>query len=226
MPAGDLSPAERRAAMVRHDLARRGMRDGRVLAAMGEVPREEFVPAGAAAHAYEDRALPIGDRQTVSQPYVVAEMLESLSLGPADRLLEVGAGSGYAAAVASRLCARVVAVERLHRLAAEAAERVARLGYANVTVVEGDGTLGWVKEAPYDAILVSAGAPAVPPALVGQLAEGGRLVVPVGGGGQRLIRVRRAGPALEEDDLGPVAFVPLIGAQGWPSGLGDLPGER
>jgi protein-L-isoaspartate(D-aspartate) O-methyltransferase len=209
--------------MVRHDLAGRGLRDERVLAAMGEVPREEFVPVGAGGHAYEDRALPIGDRQTVSQPYVVAEMLESLALEPTDRLLEVGAGSGYAAAVAALLCARVVAVERLHRLAAEAADRLARLGYLNVMVVEGDGTLGWADEAPYDAILVSAGAPAVPPALVDQLAEGGRLVLPVGqgAGSQRLTRVRRSGSALEHDALGPVAFVPLIGEQGWPSGLSD-----
>ena len=219
---GDPTSAERRAAMVRHQLARRGVHDRRVLAAMGAVPREEFVPASAAARAYDDRALPIGEGQTISQPFVVAEMLQALALQPHDRLLEVGAGSGYAAAVAARLCARVVAVERLPRLAAEAAERLGRLGCTNVTVVRSDGSLGWPDEAPYDAVLVSAGAPEIPAALVGQLAVGGRLVAPVGPGqrGQRLLRARRteAGleAGLEADDLGPVAFVPLIGAQGWP----------
>lgn len=205
--------------MVRDQLARRGLHDERVLAAMADVPREAFVPPSAADRAYDDGALPIGDGQTISQPFVVAEMLAALDLGPEDRLLEVGAGSGYAAAVAGRLCARVVAVERVARLAGEAAARLARLGYSNVAVVHADGTLGWAEEAPYDAVLVSAAAPEIPPALLEQLGPAGRLVAPVGRrpGGQRLVRARRTGVGVELDSLGAVAFVPLIGAQGWPA---------
>ncbi len=144
--------------MVAHDLAARGIEDAAVLRAMGEVPREEFVPSHLRAEAYDDRPLPIGEGQTISQPYVVALMLELLELAPEDRMLEVGAGSGYAAAVAGRICRRVVGVERLPHLATTAAARLARLGGGNVVIVCDDGSTGWSPEAPYDAVLVSAGA--------------------------------------------------------------------
>ena len=203
--------------MVAHDLAARGIEDAAVLRAMGEVPREEFVPSHLRAEAYDDRPLPIGEGQTISQPYVVALMLELLELAPEDRMLEVGAGSGYAAAVAGRICRRVVGVERLPHLATTAAARLARLGGGNVVIVCDDGSTGWSPEAPYDAVLVSAGAPDVPGPLVDQLADGGRLVVPVGRhlSSQRLLRGRRTPVGLTEDDLGGVTFVPLIGAEGW-----------
>jgi protein-L-isoaspartate(D-aspartate) O-methyltransferase len=210
--------AEQRAHMVRHDLAARDIDDAAVLDAMAAVPRERFVPAPGRAHAYEDRALPIHGGQTISQPYVVAWMLAALELAPTDRLLEVGAGSGYAAAVAGRLCAQVVAVERVAELVDDARDALAGIGATGVTVHLGDGTLGWPADAPYDAILVSAGGPSVPEALVAQLAVGGRLVIPVGGhaDGQRLLRVRRTDDGVVEEDLGWVIFVPLIGEQGWP----------
>lgn len=209
--------AARRHRMVRRDLADRGVRDERVLAAMGAVHREDFVPSGERRFAYDDRPLPIGEGQTISQPHVVALMLEALELAPGDRLLEVGSGSGYAAAVAGRLCATVVGIERIAVLAAAAAARLQRLGVVNVRIVEGDGTLGWPPGAPYDAILVSAAGPTVPHHLVDQLGEGGRLVIPVGrAGAQRLVRVRRTPGGPVEDDLGLVAFVPLVGAEGWP----------
>lgn len=203
--------------MVSDDLRGRGVRDERVLIAMGEVAREEFVDPVDLDRAYSDRPLPIGEGQTISQPYVVALMLEALELQPDDRLLEIGAGCGYAAAVAGRICARVVGVERIAGLARDAETRLRRVGFDNVIVVEGDGTLGWPAEAPYDAILVSAGAPEMPSALVDQLAPGGRIVIPVGrsGFGQQLVRARRVGEGIEYDDLGGVAFVPLIGEQGW-----------
>jgi len=203
--------------MLREDLAGRGVLDERVLAAMRDVRREEFLPADEVARAYDDCALPIGDGQTISQPYIVAVMLEALELQPGDTMLEIGAGSGYAAAVAGRICARVVGVERVHRLVVEASERLIRLGFTNVTVVEGDGSLGWPEEGPYDAILVSAGAPEIPASLVEQLRPRGRLVIPVGRSdfGQRLLRLRRTDGGVREDDLGGVAFVPLIGEEGW-----------
>lgn len=204
--------ATRRAWMVRHDLAGGGVRDRRVLDAMGAVPRHRFVPAGAEDHAYEDRPLPIGDGQTVSQPRMVAVMLEALELEPTDRLLEVGSGCGYAAAVAARLCSSVVAVERVGRLAVEARQRLADLEVTGVEVIHADGRGGWPPGAPYDAILVSAAAPEVPAALVDQLGPAGRLVLPLteSDGGQVLVRLRRAGDRLARDDLGAVAFVPLV----------------
>jgi protein-L-isoaspartate(D-aspartate) O-methyltransferase len=203
--------------MVRDDLAARGIADERVLAAMGQVPREAFVPPERAGHAYEDRALPIAGGQTISQPYVVALMIEALQLQAGDVMLEIGAGSGYAAAIASRICARVIGVERVPELARRASARLERLGFANVRIVLGDGSVGYPAEAPYDAVLVSAGAPAVPPTLVDPLADGGRLVIPIGGAprAQRLRRVQRAGAERVEQDLGAVAFVPLIGEEGW-----------
>jgi protein-L-isoaspartate(D-aspartate) O-methyltransferase len=212
--------ARQRARMVERHLAARGIANPAVLRAMGEVPREEFVPPDLAVHAYLDRPLPIGEKQTISQPYMVALMAEVAELKPGDRVLEVGTGSGYAAAVFSRAVAEVYTVERHASLAAEAEGRFERLGYANVHVAVRDGTLGWPENAPYDAIVVAAGAPEViPPALKAQLAPGGRLVIPRGATltGQELVRIRRTGDggSYREDILGVVQFVPLIGEAGW-----------
>lgn len=208
----DIAAARER--MVEAQLAGRGIRDPRVLAAMRTVPRERFVGAGMEDLAYEDSPLPIGAGQTISQPYIVALMAQAAEIEPDDRVLEVGAGSGYAAAVLSRLAARVVAIERHASLADEARERLAALGYDNVAVHVGDGSTGWPDDGPYDAILVAAGAPEPPPALCAQR----RLVVPVDAGEdhQRLRRIRRMDEErFEHEDLGAVRFVPLIGAQGW-----------
>jgi protein-L-isoaspartate(D-aspartate) O-methyltransferase len=204
--------------MVDRQIAGRGVRDRRVLEAMRAIPREAFVSERLAESAYDDSPLPIGEEQTISQPYVVALMAEALEIRPEDNVLEIGAGSGYAAAVLSRLGRKVYAVERHESLAREAEERLTRLGYSNVRILHGDGTLGWPEHAPYDAIVVAAGGPEVPPALLDQLAEGGRLVIPIGPDprNQDLVRVRRrteGGTAREI--LGPVRFVPLIGVQGW-----------
>lgn len=212
-----MDDADRRATMVQRDIAGRGIQDARLIAAMAEVPREEFVPKAQRRHAYEDRALPIGHDQTISQPYVVAVMLQALALQPTDHLLEVGSGSGYAAAVASRMCARVTGIERVAALAAESMARLTALAYDNVSIVAGDGTVGWSDGAPYDAILVSAAGPKVPTALTEQLVDGGRLVIPVGASRwtQVLVRIERTGDQLRRTNLGGVAFVPLIGVSGW-----------
>jgi protein-L-isoaspartate(D-aspartate) O-methyltransferase len=212
----DLS--QQREQMVQRQMADRGVRDPRVLGAMREVPREAFVPEHLRQHAYDDGPLPIDAGQTISQPYIVALMVEAAAIGPQDRVLEIGAGSGYAAAVMSRLAARVFAVERHERLSRAAAARLARLGYDNVELRTADGSLGWPEAAPFDAIVASAGAPAVPETLKRQLAIGGRLVVPVGrrGGEQRLVKLTRTGAdRFEEVDLGGVVFVPMVGAHGW-----------
>jgi protein-L-isoaspartate(D-aspartate) O-methyltransferase len=204
--------------MVDRQIAGRGVRDPRVLEAMRAIPREEFVPERLAESAYDDSPLPIGEEQTISQPYVVALMAEALEIRPEDKVLEIGAGSGYAAAVLSRLGREVYAVERHESLVQEAEERLSRLGYSNVHVHHGDGTLGWPEHAPYDVIVVAAGGPDVPPALLDQLAEGGRLVIPIGPDprSQDLVRVRRrVEGGTTREILGPVRFVPLIGAQGW-----------
>lgn len=203
--------------MVATQLRERGIRSAAVLQAMAEVPREAFVEPGDEDVAYQDSALPIAAGQTLSQPYIVALMVEAAEVGPDDEVLEVGAGSGYAAAVLGRIAAHVVAVERHAALAGAARERLARLGIANVDVVVGDGTLGWPAARRFDAILVAAGGPEVPPALKAQLADGGRLVMPVGPlRRQRLLRVRRRGDGgFEQQELADVAFVPLVGAQGW-----------
>lgn len=203
--------------MVATQIEGRGVRDPRVLDAMREVPREAFVDPPHAPQAYADRPLPIGEGQTISQPYIVALMLEAAEIGPDDRLLEVGAGSGYAAAVASRIAAEVRAVERIGPLAEAARERLTRLGYDNVEIRHDDGSNGWPEGGQFDAILVAAAGPGIPDALRGQLAPGGRLVMPVGqrGGAQRLVRLRRTDAGFERDDLGGVAFVPLIGAGGF-----------
>jgi protein-L-isoaspartate(D-aspartate) O-methyltransferase len=217
-----------RRAMVRHHLAARGVKDRRVLDAMGSIPREAFVPEKLAEFAYEDTPLPIEEGQTISQPYIVAAMAEALELGPGDRVLEIGAGSGYAAAVLGQLAREVWTVERHTPLAERAGERMRQLGYGNVHIVEGDGTLGWPEHAPYDAVVVAAGGPDIPPALLEQLAPGGRLVIPVGSDPrlQELVRVRKRedGSGTERENLGPVRFVPLVGAQGWTE-AGELPAK-
>lgn len=209
--------ARRRRRMVRRDIARRGVADRRVLAAMGDVPRERFVPGEQADAAYDDRALPIAADQTISQPYVVAWMAEAAEIGDGDRVLEVGTGSGYGAAVLSRLAGEVWTVERHDVLADSAAVLLAELCERGVHVVHGDGTLGWPEAAPFDAIVVTAGGPNVPATLLGQLADDGRLVMPVGSGaeGQHLLRIRRRGDHFDEERLGGVRFVPLIGAEGF-----------
>lgn len=204
--------------MIEEHLLGRDIRDPAVVRAMREVPREEFVPEELTDYAYEDYPLPIGEDQTISQPYIVAYMTEALELSATDRVLEIGTGSGYAAAVLSRIAATVYTVERIPSLAREARERLERLGYSNILVHEGDGTLGWPDHAPYDAIVVTAGAPEMPKPLMEQLAVHGRLVIPVGPSltVQTLIRVRRvAEHDFRHEELCGVRFVPLIGVEGW-----------
>ncbi|QGZ95947.1 protein-L-isoaspartate(D-aspartate) O-methyltransferase [Terricaulis silvestris] len=208
--------AQARQHMVRTQLKRRGIAAPAVLAAMREVPREAFVPEHLAQHAYEDRPLPIEAGQTISQPFMVAAMIEAAELERGNRVLEIGAGSGYAAAVMSRIAAHVYAIERHAELVEIAAARLKRLGYDTVELHVGDGTEGLPDAAPFDAIIASAGGPFVPQVLKEQLEIGGRLVMPVGDGEQRLLKITRASAThLEEEDLGGVAFVPLIGAHGW-----------
>jgi protein-L-isoaspartate(D-aspartate) O-methyltransferase len=211
---------DERAEMVRAQIAARGVRDERILRAMAAVPRETFLPPEMAEFAYRDSPLPIECGQTISQPYIVALMAEALELVPGDRVLEIGTGSGYAAAVLSRVAGRVFSIERHTALAEGARGRLARLGYDNVEILQGDGSLGWPQQAPYQAITVAAGAPSVPDALMEQLAPGGRLVLPVGEGRetQRLLRLRKQNDgSFIREDLGSVRFVPLVGAQGWSS---------
>jgi protein-L-isoaspartate(D-aspartate) O-methyltransferase len=209
--------------MVEKQIASRGLVDRRVLDAMWTVPREAFVPAAASEFAYEDTPLAIEEGQTISQPYVVALMAEALQLTPRDRVLEIGAGSGYAAAVLSRVASEVYAMERHAALAELARHRMRELGYHNVHILHGDGTLGCAAHAFYDAIVVAAGAPSIPDALRAQLVIGGRLLIPVGltPQEQELVRVTRiAENDYEQEGLGDVRFVPLIGAQGWGEGTG------
>ncbi len=209
--------SDARARMVAAQLRGRDITDARVLAAMAAVPREAFVRASDRDHAYEDHPLSIGAGQTISQPYIVARMTELLAVGPGDRVLDVGTGSGYQAAVLAELGCRVTSIEREPALAAEAAERLARLGYADrVTVTAGDGSLGLPDGAPWDGILVAAAAPSVPESLRTQLAEGRRLVIPVGARREQLLLiVERHGSEWTERSDGACVFVPLIGAEGW-----------
>lgn len=213
--------AAARERMVAEQIAGRDITDAAVLRAMGLVPRERFVPRASRAYAYDDAPLPIPANQTISQPYVVAYMIAALALRPEERVLEIGAGSGYAAAVLSRIVREVYTVERHRELADYARERLAAVGYDNVRVRQGDGTRGWPEFAPYDGIIVAAGGPAVPESLRAQLAAGGRLVMPVGRSRhqQYLVLVRRRpGGGYDEERLAPVAFVPLIGDEGWGNG--------
>jgi len=210
--------AQARKRMVEEQLVTRGVRDVQVLEAMRWVPRELFVPARMRAAAYADSALPIAAKQTISQPYIVARMIEALGLQAKDRVLEIGAGSGYAAAVVAEIADQVYAIERIEELAEQAAGRLAEAGYTNITVLHADGSSGLAEFAPFDAILVSAGAPEV---LKGQLTVGGRLVVPVGSRSstQALLRVtRRSDDEFLREDLAHVRFVPLIGEKGWAPG--------
>ena len=214
MDTGQLAAA--REQMVTNQIARRGIRDRAVLRAMLAVPREAFLPPELAEFAYEDHPLPIAEGQTISQPYIVALMTAAAELRPTDRVLEIGTGSGYAAAVLSRLAHWVHTIERIDALATLARQRLAALGYDNVTVHTGDGTLGLPSEAPFDGIVVTAGGLRLPPPLAEQLAIGGRLVIPLqNGGGQSMRRFTRHEQGLEEENLGAFAFVPLIGTFGW-----------
>jgi len=204
--------------MVDEQLVRRGVTDRSVLDAMATVPREAFVDADFRDQAYADGPLPIGAGQTISQPYIVAVMIEALALTGEERVLEVGAGSGYAAAVLGQIVAEVYTIERHRSLAEGAARRLEALGLDNVEVICADGTRGWPERAPYDAIVVAAGAPVVPAALKEQLTVGGRLVIPVGGERtvQELIRITRlSATEFRQEKLGDVRFVPLIGEAGW-----------
>lgn len=199
-------------------LKREGISDEAVLAGIQAVPRHFFVPRELSDYAYDDEALRIEEGQTISQPYIVALMAQALKLKSGDRVLEIGTGSGYSAAVLSRLAARIYTIERHEMLAVQARERFERLNYRNIEVRLGDGTKGWPEKAPFEAILVTAGGPQVPASLEGQLKVGGRLVMPVGAEKmQELIRVRRKGEQdYREESLGLVRFVPLIGEEGWP----------
>jgi protein-L-isoaspartate(D-aspartate) O-methyltransferase len=212
-PAGDA----RREAMVRGQIERRGVTDPRVLAVLRRVARERFVPEDQAEHAYEDRALPIGLGQTISQPYMVAVMTAALRVDADHRVLEVGTGSGYQTAVLAGLAAHVWTIERHAALAHAARERIAALGFTNVTVIVGDGTEGYAPDAPYDRILVTAGAPRVPGALEAQLAIGGRMVIPVGSAWHQDLQVIDRTPDGLRSEVGDACvFVPLVGREGWP----------
>ncbi|MEN3379296.1 MAG: hypothetical protein V7604_4651 [Hyphomicrobiales bacterium] len=214
----DLARSRDRDRMVDIQIAGRGVRARHVLDAMRRVPREAFVEPGLEEFAYEDSPLPIGESQTISQPYIVALMIEAAEIGPGDRVLEVGAGSGYAAAVMSQIADHVCAIERIASLGDAARERFRRLGCDNIELRVGDGTRGWPEAAPFDAILVAAGGPEIPLALKLQLAVGGHLIIPVGEErqSQRLVKLTRKGEGVfQEEYLGAVAFVPLIGERGW-----------
>lgn len=210
--------AENRRRMVDRDIAGRGITDGGVLAAMGKVPREAFVPDGLLEYAYDDSPLPIGGGQTISQPYIVAMMMQLAGVKAGDRVLEIGTGSGYSAAVLAELGCKVFTMDRHAALVRSAAMRLRRLGYKGIGLKSGDGTLGWPEESPFDAVIVTAGGPGIPDTLSRQLKPGGRLVIPVGEQErfQRLmVRQRTGEDSFDDEDLGSVAFVPLIGTHGW-----------
>jgi len=208
--------AEKRARMVEHQLRERGIEDARVLEAMGAVPREVFVPERRRELAYADAAVPIGAEQTISQPWIVAAILQALALTGSERVLEVGTGSGYSTCLLGRLAAHVVSVERHASLARAAARTLRSLSTDNVELMVGDGSRGVPARAPFDAIAVHAAAPAPPPALLDQLADGGRLVVPVADGEEEtLTLLRRRGEEFETTAITPCRFVPLIGAEGF-----------
>jgi protein-L-isoaspartate(D-aspartate) O-methyltransferase len=207
---------DQRQQMVQSQLVPNGIRDAAVLRAMASVPRHLFVPPAAQRYAYDNKALPLDESQSISQPYIVALMAQALELRGHERVLEVGTGSGYAAAVLSLIAAEVITVERSPALAGSARERLARLGYENVTVVEADGTLGWHDGAPYGGISVPAAAPWVPNPLRQQLADDARLVIPVGSrNAQMLLRLTRHGDEVHAERLVGVQFVPLIGRHSW-----------
>ncbi len=206
-----------RISMVEVQLRRRGIHDERVLAAMKKVPRHEFVSAQKSSEAYADHPVPIAEQQTTSQPYMIATMLQAAQIRPEDRVLEIGAGSGYQTALLAELASQVFAVERYESLSQTARGTLERLGYRNVTVITGDGSLGLPHAAPFDAIIVSAAAPRVPPALVAQLAPEGRMIIPVGESEQQLLQLVRRQPdgTISANTLEGCRFVPLIGEQGF-----------
>lgn len=212
MGMSDEDQVERRERMVDRDIQQRGISDPRVLLAMRTVPRDRFVPEQLAESAYDDTPLPIGEGQTISQPFIVAAMAAAAELVPTSRVLEVGAGSGYGAAVLGCVAGEVWTIERHEVLAEGARAELERLGCDNVHVIWGDGTRGLPEQAPFDAIIVTAGAPVVPESLIEQLVDGGRIIIPVGPetSGQRLLRIRRENHEIIEEDLGAVRFVPLI----------------
>ena len=208
--------AKERELMVERQLVRRGISDPRVLEAFRKVPRHLFVPRGLQSSAYADHPLPVGEGQTISQPYMVALMTECLGLGEGERVLEIGTGSGYQAAILAELAAEVYTVERIAALSERAREILEKLGYTNIRFLVGDGTKGWPEHAPYDGIIVTAGAPRVPDPLVEQLAEGGRLVIPVGGSwAQELAVLRRTKRGVTRRNVCGCVFVPLVGEFGW-----------
>jgi protein-L-isoaspartate(D-aspartate) O-methyltransferase len=224
MASAFVTTDDKRQKMVSEQLRRRDIIDPAVLAAFGTVPREEFIVPATEGHAYDDAPLPIGFGQTISQPYVVAITVQGLALRGHERVLEIGTGSGYAAAILSCLVREVHTVERIEDLAASAAVRLERLGFMNVHVHHADGTLGWPLAAPYEAIAVAASAPRPPQSLLHQLTIGGRMVLPTGETNhQRLLRItRRDEETFVEEDLGDVRFVPLVGAEGWPDVLNPV----
>jgi protein-L-isoaspartate(D-aspartate) O-methyltransferase len=202
--------------MVQEQIIARGINDTRVIAALRKVPRHFFVDPGIVNRAYHDSALPIGDKQTLSQPYMAARMTEALGLIGNEKVLEVGTGSGYQTALLAELCFNVFSVEKIRALSRKARTLLDRLEYQNIALHVGDGTIGWSEHAPYDAIIVTAGAPSAPKPLLEQLADGGRLVIPVGDEqGQTLLRVTRADGAFKEEQLGECKFVKLFGKYGW-----------
>jgi protein-L-isoaspartate(D-aspartate) O-methyltransferase len=202
--------------MVETQIGARGIRDERVLSAMRRVPRHIFVPETARAAAYGDYPLPIGHGQTISQPYIVAMMTTLLQINPDDRVLEIGAGSGYQAAILGTLAKEVISIERIPEVALLAQENLSAASISSVRVIVGDGTLGYPERAPYDGVLITASTPSVPPPLIDQLVEGGRLVAPVGSRDlQELIRLTRKGTDITRESFGGVMFVPLVGEHGW-----------
>lgn len=208
--------AEARSVMVEEQLVARGIRDERVIDAFRTVPRHDFVPLEYMDEAYDDHPIPIGGGQTISQPYMVALMTQCLGLKGGERILEIGTGSGYQAAILSRIAKEVYSVERFVNLAREAQKKMDKLGYSNFRVKAGDGTLGWEENSPYDGIIVTAGAPAIPPSLLKQLKDGGRLVIPVGGQFSQVLTIaERHGADIKTAEAGGCVFVPLIGKEGW-----------
>jgi protein-L-isoaspartate(D-aspartate) O-methyltransferase len=202
--------------MVQEQLVARGIADSRVLAAMRKIPRHLFVDAGIVNRAYDDSALPIGDKQTLSQPYMAALMTETLGLSGSEKVLEVGTGSAYQTALLAELCFNVFSVEKIRALSLKARVLLDRLDYQNIALHVGDGTIGWSEHAPYDAIIVTAGAPKAPQPLLDQLSMGGRLVIPVGDEqGQTLVRVTRTRTGFKQEQLGECKFVKLLGKYGW-----------
>jgi protein-L-isoaspartate(D-aspartate) O-methyltransferase len=202
--------------MVEEHVAKRGIRDERILQAMREVPRHLFVPSVVVEKAYGPSALPIGSKQTISQPYIVARMIELLELKGSEKVLEIGTGTGYQAVVLSKLCAKVYSIERINDLALRAAELIREMKIYNATVKVFDGTYGWSDQAPFDRIIVAAAAPEVPEPLVQQLARTGKMVIPIGTGkSQRLARVTRVGTRIQIEDCGSAEFVPLVGKFGF-----------